>query len=492
MKKLKIKKRMTSFFMLAVMAVSIVGILPKSVAYADETLKLPDFDFRKNNLTNELYFELFKWDPSCIGDTVSFWNAEKQSFTNAIISTSPLKASYTEYSYTPKYGGGSELSKTDECTSYSGSFEARGKKYYYVWYSMTISGGHYSYQTKKGICFGSKEFDSADSEKYIRDYILGTLPTTFTVIGEDGVDTNKIPDGTADNPIEDKEIGHLILTGQKGQDVLPENRDTDAVSSYQVFKWKSKTDTGFSLTKNKYAQTRIEAKVESRCVIYKHMNSYYVKNNFTSKKIEEDNEVKEKFKNFGESASISKVIPADSLEYVLSFDKIDELLPKTAKEWHNDLYVGHNYRVYFRVLCTDSLTVIPDENDNSWHSGGWSYVDFSLDGVVSGNGDGHFDKNGEWVTDDKKDDINNGGRDTFVDDDAAKDDRNNSSDWGRKDTNSDSGLDTSSIKGFMNQVGNVPKAIGKLFTFLPDWVTTFIAFGFVLLIALMIIKAIRG
>lgn len=492
MKKLKIKKRLTSFLMLVVMAVSIVGVLPKSVAYADDTLKLPDCDFRRNYFDNERYFDLYKWDPSCIGDAVSFWNAEKRSFTTAIISTSPLKASYTEYNYTPKYGGGSELSMNRECTSHSGSFEARGKKYYYVWYSNTNENGNIGYQIKKGICFGSKDFNADDAEEYIRDYILDKLPTSFTVIGEDGVDTNAVPDGTADNPIEDKEIGHLILTGQKGQDVLPENRDTDAVSSYQVFKWKSKTDTGFSLTKNKYAQTRIEAKVESRCVIYKHMNSYYVKNNFTSKKIEEDNEVKEKFKNFGESASISKVIPADSLEYVLSFDKIDELLPKTAKEWHNDLYVGHNYRVYFRVLCTDSLTVIPDENDNSWHSGGWSYVDFSLDGVVSGNGDGHFDENGEWVTDDKKDDINNGGRDTFVDDDAAKDDRNNSSDWGRKDTNSDSGLDTSSIKGFMNQVGNVPKAIGKLFTFLPDWVTTFIAFGFVLLIALMIIKAIRG
>ena len=493
MKKIKIKKRLSSFLMLAVMVVSIVGIMPKTTAYADDTEELPDYDFRQNNLSNEEYFHLFKWDSSCAGsDSVSFWNAENQSFCNARISKSPIEKAYKEYTYVGKYGGGSKLEKESDCTSYSGSFEARGEKYYYVWYERIIYGGHYGYQVKKGICFGSKEFHSSESETYIRDYILGTLPTTFTVIGEDGVDTNKIPDGTADNPIEDKEIGHLILTGQKGQDVLPENRDTDAVSSYQVFKWKSKTDTGFSLTKNKYAQTRIEAKVESRCVIYKHMNSYYVKNNFTSKKIEEDNEVKEKFKNFGESASISKVIPADSLEYVLSFDKIDELLPKTAKEWHNDLYVGHNYRVYFRVLCTDSLTVIPDENNNSWHSGGWSYVDFSLDGVVSGNGDGHFDENGEWVTDDKKDDINNGGRDTFVDDDAAKDDRNNSSDWGRKDTNSDSGLDTSSIKGFMNQVGNVPKAIGKLFTFLPDWVTTFIAFGFVLLIALMIIKAIRG
>lgn len=492
MKKIKIKKHMVSFLMLAIMVVSIIGVMPKTIAYADDTEELPDYDFKQGNPYSDVSFNLFKWDSSLNGCTaVSFWNADSKSVCIARISTnSNINARYTEYYYVGKYGGGSQLDETNEnVLSHSGEFTYNGTTYYYAYYEMTGTG---PYQIKSGLVYKTEESLYEKSEKYIRDYIADRLPTSCTIIGDDGADTDKVPDGSADNPYEDEKIGHLILTGQKGQDVLPENRDTDAVSSYQVFKWKSKTDTGFSLTKNKYAQTRIEAKVESRCVIYKHMNSYYVKNNFTSKKIEENNEVKEKFKNFGESATISKVIPADTLEYVLSFDKIDELLPKTAKEWHNDLYVGHNYRVYFRVLCTDSLTVIPDENDNSWHSGGWSYVDFSLDGVVSGNGDGHFDENGEWVTDDKKDDINNGGRDTFVDDDAAKDDRNNSADWGRDDSDSDSGLDVSSIKGFMNQVGNVPKAIGKLFTFLPDWVTTFIEFGFVLLIALIIIKAIRG
>lgn len=64
MKKLNIKKRMTSFLMLVAMAVSIVGVLPKSVAYADDNLELPDFDFRCDNNKNEGSFELFKWNPS--------------------------------------------------------------------------------------------------------------------------------------------------------------------------------------------------------------------------------------------------------------------------------------------------------------------------------------------------------------------------------------------------------------------------------------------
>lgn len=491
MKKLKIKKYMTSFLVLAVMVISFIGIMPTAKAYAGtflslETTKLDDEgkpivykDFTEHDVYqfqapghSDVYM-ICVYSPYKSGSRLIYiFLSEDKDFTSVKVNRASDNGDIANYTLTEH-----------------GTVSNNVKSYNYVY--SEFKGGHYDFKFNANTKITTaEEIDSHGPEqpKYVKYYV-----DNYVNYGDEWVTlTDGSSTGTANNPIEDEKIGHLILTGQKGQDVLPDNRDTDAVSSYQVFKWKSKTDTGFSLTKNKYAQTRIEAKVESRCVIYKHMNSYYVKNNFTNKKIEENNEVKEKFKNFGESATISKIIPADKLEYVLSFDKIDELLPKTAKEWHNDMYVGHNYRVYFRVLCTDSLTVIPDENENSWHSGGWSYVDFSLDGVVSGNGNGHFDKDGKWTTDDKKDDINNGGRDTFVDDDSAKDDRDNSSNWGRKDPESDSGLDASNIKGFMNQVGNVPKAIGKLFTFLPDWVTTFICFGFIVLVALIIIKAVRG
>lgn len=491
MKKLKIKKYMTSFLMLAVMVISFIGIIPTAKVYAGtflslETTKLDDEgkpivykDFTEHDVYqfqapghSDVYM-ICVYSPYKSGSRLIYiFLSEDKDFTSVKVNRASDNGDIANYTLTEH-----------------GTVSNNVKSYNYVY--SEFKGGHYDFKFNANTKITTaEEIDSHGPEqpKYVKYYV-----DNYVNYGDEWVTlTDGSSTGTVNNPIEDEKIGHLILTGQKGQDVLPDNRDTDAVSSYQVFKWKSKTDTGFSLTKNKYAQTRIEAKVESRCVIYKHMNSYYVKNNFTNKKIEENNEVKEKFKNFGESATISKIIPADKLEYVLSFDKIDELLPKTAKEWHNDMYVGHNYRVYFRVLCTDSLTVIPDENENSWHSGGWSYVDFSLDGVVSGNGNGHFDKDGKWTTDDKKDDINNGGRDTFVDDDSAKDDRDNSSNWGRKDPESDSGLDASNIKGFMNQVGNVPKAIGKLFTFLPDWVTTFICFGFIVLVALIIIKAVRG
>lgn len=484
MKKLKIKKRMTSFLMLAVMVVSFVGVLPKSVVYADETLKLPDFDFRKNNLTNELYFELFKWDPSCIGDTVSFWNSEKQSFTNAIISTSPLKASYTEYSYTPKYGGGSELSKTDECTSYSGSFEARGKKYYYVWYSMTISGGHYSYQTKKGICFGSKEFDSADSEKYIRDYILDKLPTSFTVIGEDGVDTNKIPDGSTTNPIRDKSVGYPDIYDYKFLISSPStDGEWDKLKNADYIKWKSKSTTDFNLINpdSKYKNVYIQAKIVSR---FQYNDSFWGNGDWHN------------YDNYGEEGYFDFINPSDK-ELTVTFQQLTELLPKTHAEKHSFKKYNFDYDYYFRIVYTrsDDLKVIP-----TYYSGGWRRIScHSNNGKHDENGEGDNssaiitdgdDEGGEWKTDkDSKDNdknIDNGtGEGSDLDD--AKDDADN-----KKNDSSSGSLDIDSIKGFMNEVGNVPKAIGKLFTFLPDWVTTFIGFGFIVLVALIIIKAIRG
>ena len=70
MKKLKIKKRLTSFLMLAVMVVSIIGVMPKTVAYAD------------NGISDGQYF------------VKQYYN-----FTS-----DELKGSYDTYSYQPHIG----------------------------------------------------------------------------------------------------------------------------------------------------------------------------------------------------------------------------------------------------------------------------------------------------------------------------------------------------------------------------------------------------
>lgn len=485
MKKLKIKKCMTSFLMMAVMAVSIVGILPKSVAYADDTLELPDFDFRCDDNENKGSFELFKWNSSCAGaDTVSFWNSEKKEFCDAVISTSPLTDSYTYYKYSGTTDGGSILMNKSENNCHSGSFEARGKTYYYVWYAISSSNLNYGYRVKKGICFGSKDFDSADSEKYIRDYILDKLPTSFTVIGEDGVDTNKIPDGSTTNPIRDKSVGYPDIYDYKFLISSPStDGEWDKLKNADYIKWKSKSTTDFNLINpdSKYKNVYIQAKIVSR---FQYNDSFWGNGDWHN------------YDNYGEEGYFDFINPSDK-ELTVTFQQLTELLPKTHAEKHNFKKYNFDYDYYFRIVYTrsDDLKVIP-----TYYSGGWRRIScHSNNGKHDENGEGDNssaiitdgdDEGGEWKTDkDSKDNdknIDNGtGEGSDLDD--AKDDADN-----KKNDSSSGSLDIDSIKGFMNEVGNVPKAIGKLFTFLPDWVTTFIGFGFIVLVALIIIKAIRG
>lgn len=484
MKKLKIKKRMTSFLMLVVMAVSIICVMPKTTAYADD--ELPDYDFRCDDNEMEGSFELFKWNPSCAGaDTVSFWNSEKKEFCDAVISTSPLTDSYTYYKYSATTDGGSILTNTNEDKCFSGSFEARGKTYYYVWYAMSSSSLNYGYRVKKGICFGSKDFDSADSEKYIRDYILGTLPTGFTVIGEDGVDTDKVPDGSSTNPIRDKSVGYPDIYDYK---FLISSASTDGewdkLKNADYIKWKSKSTTGFNLTSpdSKYKNVYIQAKIVSR---FQYNDSFWGNGEWHN------------YDNYGEEGYFDFIDPSEK-ELTVTFQQLTELLPKTHAENHNFKKYNFDYDYYFRIVYTraDDLKVIP-----TYYSGGWRRVScHSNNGKHDENGEGDNssaiitdgdDDGGEWKTDeDSKDNdknIDNGTADGS-DLDDAKDNANNK----KNDSLSSGSLDIDSIKGFMTEVGNVPKAIGKLFSFLPDWVTTFIGFGFVVLVALIIIKVIRG
>lgn len=467
MKKIKIKKRMTSFLMLAVMVVSIVGILPKSVAYADDTLKLPDCDFRRNYFDNERYFDLYKWDPSCIGDAVSFWNSEKRSFTTAVISTSPLKASYTEYNYTPKYGGGSELSMNRECTSHSGSFEARGKKYYYVWYSNTNENGNIGYQIKKGICFGSKDFNADDAEEYIRDYILDKLPTSFVVIGEDGVDTDQVPDGSQDNPMEDKDIGTIVLKSHGFISTKNDNFIGDVSASYDYyFKYKDKTSSGFSISDNKYARTFIQIRVQNQCVLFEKGN---------------ENSIKEYYPHYGEFYQYKNLATENISNNTVKVSWGD-VMSKWSDYTEHPLATNKKlaYRFMIRVICTDSLTVVPDEN-SGWYAGGWRSFIFDGDKFLEET-NGHVDSDGNWSDD--EDDGYNDSSDKTSHNNENKDDVD-------KILNGDSStLTISNIKSFLDEVGNVPKAIAKLFSFLPRWVTDFIAFCFVVLGAILVLKAI--
>lgn len=486
MKKLKIKKRITSFLMLAVMAVSIVGVMPKITAYADD--ELPDFDFRCDDNEAEGSFELFKWNSSCTGaDTVSFWNSEKKEFCDAVISTSPLMDSYTYYKYSGTTDGGSILMNKSENNCHSGSFEARGKTYYYVWYALSSSNLNYGYRVKKGICYGSKEFDSADSEKYIRDYILGELPTTFTVIGNDGVDTDSVPDGSENNPLLDKDIGTIILKSHafipvKNNSAYPLLPQTDdSTFAYYRFKYKDKTSSGFSISNNKYARTFIQVRVQNQCVLLDPNDR---------------NVVKEFYKHYGEFYQY-KNIPTENISDNIFKVSWDDIVLKWSDADEHPLSTNKKleYRFMIRVICTDSLTVIPDEK-SGWHAGGWRSIVFDGSNFIEET-NGHITNDGKWTDD--KDDGHNNSSDKTTDVPKTEDEANDSMNDNSSNSSTNfvdklkqakNAFDTANE--YIKQVLKVPTMLGKLFSFFPDWVLYPFEFAFALIPWIIIYKLLRG
>lgn len=488
MKKLKIKKRMTSFLMLAVMVVSIIGVIPKTIAYADDTLKLPDYDFRCDDNRIEGSFELFKWNPSCAGaDTVSFWNAEMKDFCDAVVSTSPLTDSYTYYKYSATTSGGSVLMSKSENKCHSGSFEARGKTYYYVCYTMKASGLDCGYGVKKGICFGSKEFDSSDYEKYIHEYVLGTLPTSFTVIGEDGVDTDSVPDGSENNPLFDKDIGTIIIKSHAfipvknnvAYPLLPQT--DDSTFAYYRFKYKDKTSSGFSISNNKYARTFIQVRVQNQCVLLDPNDR---------------NVIKEFYKHYGEFYQY-KNIPTENISdniFKVSWDDIT-LKWSDFTEHPNSTNKKLAYRFMIRVICTDSLTVIPDEK-SGWHAGGWRSIVFDGSNFVEET-NGHVTNDGTWTDD--KDDGHNNSSDKTTDVPKTEDEANDSMNDNSSNSSTNfvdklkqakNAFDTANE--YIKQVLKVPTMLGKLFSFFPDWVLYPFEFAFALIPWIIIYKLLRG
>lgn len=488
MKKLKIKKRMTSFLMLVAMAVSIVGILPKSVAYADDTLKLPDFDFRIDDNKMDGSFQLFKWNPSCAGaDTVSFWNSEKKEFCDAVISTSPLTDSYTYYKYSATTDGGSILMNKSENKCHSGSFEARGKKYYFVWYENKLSNLDYGIGVKRGICFGSKEFVTEDSEKRICEYIIGTLPTSFTVIGEDGVDTDSVPDGSENNPLLDKDIGTIIIKSHAfipvknnvAYPLLPQT--DDSTFAYYRFKYKDKTSSGFSISSNKYARTFIQVRIQNQCVLLDPNDR---------------NVIKEFYKHYGEFYQY-KNIPTENISdniFKVSWDDIT-LKWSDFTEHPNSTNKKLAYRFMIRVICTDSLTVIPDEK-SGWHAGGWRSILFDGSNFVEET-NGHITNDGKWTDD--KDDGHNNSSDKTTDVPKTEDEANDSMNDNSSNSSTNfvdklkqakNAFDTANE--YIKQVLKVPTMLGKLFSFFPDWVLYPFEFAFALIPWIIIYKLLRG
>lgn len=488
--KKKWKKYVHQIALACLLICCVVQWMPE-FTYADDSLKLPSYDFKiiDNNDTDN--FDLYKFKDS--GRCVSFYydntTDHKSCFTTAIISTSPISDYATCYIYRAKYGGGSNLYNESDDKVHSFTFSYNSTKYYISYYSMTVyysSGGGNTYSGKLGAFYlSSQPFNSeSESEALISDYIAGHVPYTCTLVsdgGKDGILSTDV--GSVNNPIEDdKEIGIPIITKRRYTTVYHDtdmgnasDGKEDIDDSQFIFDWSNKTSTGFNLKKNKYHMTRIQIKVQSKCVVY---------SGFSHKT------VKKRFDNYGEMSSEIKSALVDDTPYSIEYGTVKSMLPKTFSEKHNPLYVGRNFTFYFRVMCNESAS-----GTGKWHCGAWRAVGLNASTTqdqTNESSNGHIDSDGNY-TKDPDDGHNNSDSDSStVDDkedakDQFKDDQKNDVTNGKNDS---SGFEWSDLKKLVNECKEVPGLIKSIFSFLPDWVLVFVAVGFGIWIFVLIKRAI--
>lgn len=378
---------------------------------------------------------------------------------------------------------------------YLGYIQGRDGAKHYVYCLYQYIGGYYKCNANVTCTYG---LTSEIWSKY-KDYNLIALEFAkrlYNVSGDDLIknamcwesgDTDELENeatkGQINNPIEDdEEIGIPVITKRRYTTVYHDT-DTgnasdgkeDIDDSQFIFDWSNKTSTGFNLKKNKYHMTRIQIKVQSKCVVY---------SGFSHKT------VKKRFDNYGEMSSEIKSALADDTPYSIEYGTVKSMLPKTFSEKHNPLYVGRNFTFYFRVMCNESAS-----GTGKWHCGAWRAVGLNASTTqdqTDESSNGHIDSDGNY-TKNPDDGHNNSDSDSStVDDkedakDQFKDDQKNGVTNGKNDS---SGFEWSDLKKLVNECKEVPALIKSIFSFLPDWVLVFVAVGFGIWIFVLIKRAI--
>lgn len=465
MKKLKIKKCLTSFLMLAVMVVSIIGVIPKNIVHAG--VDKDNFDGNSLIATTSVKDDF----TDGTGKHINVEYAIKGSDNVYLISVDTTYRLVSKETFTAE-----RIATTDDGSPYSDKYvtvSSGNCKHYNYYYAdiqilnnqTTRTGYATTYDKMKALADSNpSKYDS------IPNHFLGAFLYDVSIMEIFEEHKEGEPNGSEDNPYEDKDIGTIVLKSHGFISTKNEQFMGDVSCSYDYyFKYKDKTSSGFSLTDNKYARTFIEVKVQNQCVLYNKDNK---------------DMIEEYYPHYGEYYTYKR-FPLESINNNTLRVGWGDVYSKWNDYSEHPLATNKKlaYRFMIRVVCTDSLTVIPDEK-SGWYAGGWRSILFDGSKFVEET-NGHVDKDGKWKDD--KDDGHNNSSDKTSHNNESKDDVD-------KIMNDDSGSSSSvsNIKSFLKDVGNVPKAIGKLFSFLPSWCTDFIAFGFVVLVALMIIKAIRG
>lgn len=475
-KKYRHKRVLLQFAMVCALVCSVVQWIPERVFASSGTYAL-----QQTGCVNNIYAKRkCTTTYNLVGDTDArafcVVNSKCTSFRFFIVSKSSFKISWSFFE------DGTENISTGT-SDLTGSLRVSGDDYYYYRWGST-SRPYWDFKLP-GAEYTIISDESHTDDEYINSFITrqsidGTTITMSTDTADIMVEATK---GQIDNPIEDDgEIGIPVITKRRYTTVYHDT-DTgnasdgkeDIDDSQFIFDWSNKTSTGFNLKKNKYHMTRIQIKVQSKCVVY---------SGFSHKT------VKKRFDNYGEMSSEIKSVLVDDTPYSIEYGTVKSMLPKTFSEKHNPLYIGRNFTFYFRVMCNESAS-----GTGKWHCGAWRAVGLNASTTqdqTDESSNGHIDSDGNY-TKDPDDGHNNSDSDSStVDDkedakDQFKDDQKNDVTNGKNDS---SGFEWSDLKKLVNECKEVPGLIKSIFSFLPDWVLVFVAVGFGIWIFVLIKRAI--
>lgn len=274
--------------------------------------------------------------------------------------------------------------------------------------------------------------------------------------------------GSESNPILDEEIGTPILSACASRPDVDGNISGNNLEYYDVIEWKKKTSTGYNLLDSGHAVCRLQFKIKPEATFVEGGKSTVL-----------EAESKDFSLGFCNASQLEKRFQYHNLVSKFYGKYMAEHHPATNAQSY-ELNTVFNY--YCRVIVSDSLTVIPTQT-TGWKCGKWKRA------VVSGNyhdkdyvsDDGEFNENGDWISDGNYENIDNGDAVTNDPANAGIDDIDNGADYGVGD-----------VKGLLSQVGQFPKIIKKLFSFLPEWCLALFAFSFACMGVILVIKAVRG
>lgn len=320
-----------------------------------------------------------------------------------------------------------------------------------------------------------------DIHGFVYDYLGGTALVTKEHRISNNEFKNVIDTGSktdlgfsSNNATHSDKLGSLMGVSSDVLFITGGNNQT--VDSAYLLRWKGKTSTGFDLNgmdgyKKIEVQTRIELK-----------GYYYSGVGTNGDKLELVHNADSWFDCPNVTASEKKIRVATS--------EMETNLPSFFDEYKNisNLH-GKDYDVkfYMRPVAL---------SEDGWVYGDWirytinkvtgiGYITGDSTGEVSG---GDFDPGtGEFVPD--PDSPSNGTSDVGTGNGSSLDDAEDDATTGG---NGGSSGGLTDLKSFFDMVGQIPSLIADILSFLPAWCLGFIAFGFAVFVALMIVKAVRG